>query len=251
MTDKTAQVHWLGEGKQGHGTITTGSGALTDYPYGFASRFEDDRTGTNPEEILGAAHAACFTMAFSFACSAAGFATSKVSTTAGVRLTRQGDGFVIDRIVLNLLATVPDLDEVRFQEIAASAKHDCPVSRALAGVAEITLMATLQQPHANFDTPTQIVSDPALSKGEKVEKLEQMEQDARQLAIASAEGMSGGEPTNLHEVLGAKEALGLPAAYELVLSDLKARARLGAPNAALKSAIEALDGLASADPGVA
>jgi len=251
MTEKTAQVHWQGEGKHGKGTISTETGALKDYPYGFASRFEDDRTGTNPEEILGAAHAACFTMAFSFACAKAGFATSDVHTTASVRLSKQGEGFVIDRIALTLQATVPNIDEARFQEIAAGAKRDCPVSRALAGVAEITLTAALHDAHANFETPAQIVADPELSKVEKVGMLESMEQDARQLATASAEGMGGGEPTNLHEVLGAKEALGLPAAYDLVLSDLKARARLGAPDATLKGAIEALDGLVRTETGVA
>jgi len=251
MTEKTAHVHWQGEGKQGQGRISTETGALKDYPYGFASRFEDDHTGTNPEEILGAAHAACFTMAFSFACARAGFATSDVHTTASVRLSRQGEGFVIDRIALTLAATIPNIDEARFQEIAQGAKRDCPVSRALAGVPEITLIATLQEAHANFETPGQIVADPALSEGEKVEMLESMEQDARQLATASAEGMAGGEPTNLHEVLGAKEALGLPAAYDLVLSDLKARARLGAPDPALKGAIEALDGLVRTESSVA
>ena len=68
MNEKTATIHWEGAGKKGQGQISTETGALRDYPYGFASRFEDDRRGTNPEEILGAAHAACFTMAFSFAC---------------------------------------------------------------------------------------------------------------------------------------------------------------------------------------
>jgi osmotically inducible protein OsmC len=144
MTEKTASVHWEGQGKKGLGTISTETGALKDYPYGFASRFEDDRRGTNPEEILGAAHAACFTMAFSFACDKAGLATTNVHTTASVRLTKQGDEFVIDRIVLTLLATVPGIDEKTFQEIAATAKNNCPLSKALAGVAEITLQASLR-----------------------------------------------------------------------------------------------------------
>ena len=82
MTEKTASVHWEGRGKQGRGKISTETAALDEYPYGFASRFEDDRRGTNPEELLGAAHAACFTMAFSFACDKAGLATSDVETTA-------------------------------------------------------------------------------------------------------------------------------------------------------------------------
>jgi len=80
MTEKTASVHWEGQGKQGQGKISTETGALKQYPYGFASRFEDDRRGTNPEELLGAAHAACFTMAFSFACDKAGLATTDVDT---------------------------------------------------------------------------------------------------------------------------------------------------------------------------
>ena len=144
MHDKTASIHWTGRGKQGHGEISTETGALTAYPYGFASRFEDDRRGSNPEEILAAAHAACFTMAFSFACDKAGFATTLVDTQASVRLSPQGDGFVIDRIALVLRATVPGLAEARFQEIAETAKAQCPLSKALASVPEITLRATLQ-----------------------------------------------------------------------------------------------------------
>ncbi len=145
MIEKTANVHWEGPGKKGQGQISTETGALKLYPYGFASRFEDDRRGTNPEEILGAAHAACFTMAFSFACDKAGFATALVDTQARVRLTPQGDGFIIDRIALTLKATVPGIDEARFQEIALAAKRDCPLSKALASVAEITLKATLDK----------------------------------------------------------------------------------------------------------
>jgi osmotically inducible protein OsmC len=144
MTEKIASVHWEGRGKAGQGQISTETAALKDYPYGFASRFEDDRRGTNPEEILGAAHAACFTMAFSFACDKAGWATTTLDTTASVRLSKQGEGFVIDRIALTLEATIPGLDDARFQEIAATAKRDCPLSKALASVAEITLKATLK-----------------------------------------------------------------------------------------------------------
>ena len=144
MHDKSASIHWKGRGKEGHGEISTKTGAFTSYPYGFASRFGDDRRGTNPEEILAAAHAACFTMAFSFACDAAGFATELVDTQASVRLSPDGDGFVIDRIALVLKATVPGLTEARFQEIAQTAKVQCPLSKALASVPEITLQATLQ-----------------------------------------------------------------------------------------------------------
>jgi osmotically inducible protein OsmC len=145
MIEKTASVHWQGAGKKGLGQISTETGALQHYPYGFASRFEDDRKGTNPEEILAAAHAACFTMAFSFACDKAGFATRTLETQARVRLVAQGEAFAIDRIALTLNASVPGLDEAQFQEIAATAKRDCPLSKALASVAEITLQATLDE----------------------------------------------------------------------------------------------------------
>jgi osmotically inducible protein OsmC len=144
MTEKSASVLWTGAGKKGEGKISTESGALLDYPYGFDSRFGHDRRGTNPEEILGAAHAACFTMAFSFACEKAGFETVTVDTQAHVQLTPRGDGFVIDRISLRMRADVPGIVEARFQEIAAAAKRECPLSKALAGVADIILEATLE-----------------------------------------------------------------------------------------------------------
>ena len=144
MIEKTASVHWEGQGKKGVGQISTETGALNAHPYGFASRFEDDRKGTNPEEILAAAHAACFTMAFSFACDKAGIATNSVDTQAAVRLAKQGEGFVIDRIALTMQATVPGIDDAKFQEIAAAAKRECPLSKALASVPEITLQATLK-----------------------------------------------------------------------------------------------------------
>lgn len=144
MTEKIASVHWEGRGKAGQGTISTETGALNNYPYGFGSRFEDDRRGSNPEEILGAAHAACFAMAFSFVCDKAGLATTEIDTKASVRLSKQGEGFIIDRIALTVQAKVPGIDDARFQDMAAAAKRDCPLSKALAGVAEITLQATLR-----------------------------------------------------------------------------------------------------------
>ncbi|MDP2033780.1 MAG: OsmC family protein [Polaromonas sp.] len=144
MTEKTASVHWEGRGKQGQGQISTETAALKDHPYGFGSRFEDDRTGTNPEELLGAAHAACFTMAFSFACDKAGFATEQVDTTARVSLIRDGEGFLIDRIALTLDAKVPGIDASQFQQIAEAAKRGCPLSKALGSVGVITLKATLK-----------------------------------------------------------------------------------------------------------
>lgn len=143
MSEKKATVHWEGAGKAGQGQVSTETGALDKYPYGFASRFGDDRKGTNPEEIVGAAHAACFTMAFSFAADKAGIKTESVDTTASVRLSKDGDGFVIDRIALTLKAKVPGLDQAAFQKLAQDAKTNCPLSKALAAVPEITLEATL------------------------------------------------------------------------------------------------------------
>jgi len=144
MADKTATVHWEGAGKNGTGQISTETGALENYPYGFASRFEDDRRGTNPEEILAAAHAACFTMAFSFACDKAGFATRQVDTQAAVRLVAKDGGFLIDRITLKLTAQVPGISEAQFQELAEGAKAGCPLSKALASVPKIEMTAVLQ-----------------------------------------------------------------------------------------------------------
>ena len=145
MAEKTARVHWDGAGKTGIGKISTETGALKDYPYGFASRFGDDRKGSNPEEILGAAHAACFTMAFAFACEKAGISTKAIATTAAVRLIKEGEGFKIDRIALTLDAEVPGLDELKFQAIAQSAKENCPLSIALGAVPQIVLEATLRK----------------------------------------------------------------------------------------------------------
>ena len=141
--DKHASVHWEGAGKTGKGQISTETGALKDYPYGFASRFGDDKRGTNPEEIVGAAHAACLTMAFAFALEKEGLTATKIDTKAAVRLAKDGDGFKIDRIALELDASIPDLEEAKFQQIAAAAKAGCPLSKALASVPEITLKATL------------------------------------------------------------------------------------------------------------
>ncbi len=143
MTEKTASVHWEGTGKAGQGQISTETGALKNHPYGFGSRFEDDRTGTNPEEILGAAHAACFSMAFSFAAADAGFKVDALDAQASVRLVKQGEGFVIDRIALTLEARMPGIDEATFQKLADGAKVHCPLSKALASVPEIALKARL------------------------------------------------------------------------------------------------------------
>ena len=144
MPEKHASVHWEGPGKSGQGHISTETDALKAYPYGFTSRFEDDRKGTNPEELVGAAHAACFTMAFAFALEGAGLAATSIDTRAAVRLVKDGAGFKIDRIALELDASVPGLDETKFQQIAADAKAGCPLSKALTGVSEVTLKATLK-----------------------------------------------------------------------------------------------------------
>lgn len=144
MIEKFATVHWEGAGKAGKGAISTETDTLKAKPYGFATRFEGDKQGTNPEELLGAAHAACFTMAFAFAAEKAGFPTASVDTKAQVRLAKDGDGFKIDRIALTLDASVPNIDDAKFQELAQAAKQGCPLSKALASVPEITLTATLR-----------------------------------------------------------------------------------------------------------
>ncbi|MBS0451126.1 MAG: OsmC family protein [Proteobacteria bacterium] len=144
MPEKRASVHWEGAGKTGKGAISTETGALKAYPYGFASRFGDDRKGTNPEEILGAAHAGCFTMAFAFALEGAGITATSIDTQAAVRLVQDGPGFKIDRIALEMEAVVPGIDQAKFDEIANAAKANCPLSKALASVPEITLKATLK-----------------------------------------------------------------------------------------------------------
>lgn len=144
MIEKKASVHWEGPGKTGSGQISTETGALKNHPYGVTSRFGDDRTRTNPEEIVGAAHAACFSMFFAVACEKQGINVSSIDTTAAVRLAKEGEGFKIDRIALTMEATVPGIDQAKFQEIAELSKKNCPVSKALAAVPEITLEARLR-----------------------------------------------------------------------------------------------------------
>jgi osmotically inducible protein OsmC len=143
MTEKTGSVHWEGDGTQGRGAITTETGALDAYPYGFASRFEGRRDGTNPEELLAAAHAACLTMAFAFACEKAGFTPTSIDTQCRARLTRVDDGFLIDQLALTMKARVSGMGDELFQSLAAKVKKECPLSRALASVPVISLEATL------------------------------------------------------------------------------------------------------------
>ena len=131
---------WSGGIKDGKGAISTKSGALKDYPYGFASRFEG-KPGTNPEELIGAAHAGCFTMALSLILGEAKLTAEHIETKADVTLEKQSDGFAITAVHLILKAKVPGADDVKFQELANKAKAGCPVSKLLN--AKITLDAAL------------------------------------------------------------------------------------------------------------
>ena len=140
MPARTAHAVWEGDLTSGSGTMKLGSGAF-EGAYSFVSRFEDG-TGTNPEELIGAAHAGCFSMAFSAGLGAAGYTPERVETDANVHLVKKDGGFVINKIDLVTKATVPGLDETEFQKLAQDAKANCPVSKALAGV-EITLDAQL------------------------------------------------------------------------------------------------------------
>ena len=132
---------WQGGIKDGRGAISTKSGALKEHPYGFASRFEG-KPGTNPEELIGAAHAGCFTMALSLILGEAGLTAEKLETTAEVTLDKVADGYAITAVHLTLKAKIPGADKARFEELAAKAKAGCPVSKLLK--AEITLDATLE-----------------------------------------------------------------------------------------------------------
>jgi osmotically inducible protein OsmC len=132
---------WQGGIKDGKGAISTKSGALTDYPYGFSSRFEG-KPGSNPEELIGAAHAACFTMALSLILGEAGFTADHMETKADVTLVKKDDGFAITAVHLSLTGKVPGADKATFEELANKAKAGCPVSKLLK--AEITLDVTLE-----------------------------------------------------------------------------------------------------------
>ena len=131
---------WHGGLKDGKGAISTKSGALNAYPYGFASRFEG-KPGTNPEELIGAAHAGCFTMALSLILGEAGLTADEMNTKADVTLEKLADGFAITKVHLTLRAKIPGCDDAKFQELAGKAKAGCPVSKLLK--AEITLDAAL------------------------------------------------------------------------------------------------------------
>ena len=142
---RTSTAVWHGTGPKGNGTISTLSGALKDAPYGFNTRFasEDGKAGTNPEELIAAAHASCFTMALSFQITNAGKEPTELKTTATVTMEKQDAGWSIIAIALDTRGTVPGLSAEQFQSLAEDAKKNCPISRALASVPSITLTAKL------------------------------------------------------------------------------------------------------------
>ena len=141
MINKTATAHWSGGLKDGKGQISTESGALSTQPYGFNTRFED-KPGTNPEELIGAAHAGCFSMAFSMILGNYDAVADDIDTKATVGLEEKDGGFAITKIHLEMSAKIPGISESDFQDAANTAKENCPVSKVLAG-AEITMDAKL------------------------------------------------------------------------------------------------------------
>ncbi|WP_439597042.1 OsmC family protein [Falsiroseomonas sp.] len=138
---RSASAHWEGGGKDGVGQISTQSGVLKDAPYGFTARFEGGR-GTNPEELIAAAHAGCFTMALAFQLAGANLKATSMDTSAKVGMDQVEGGWKISRVALTLKAKVPGCDDATFQKLAATAKANCPVSKVLN--AEITLEAVLE-----------------------------------------------------------------------------------------------------------
>ncbi|WP_300653653.1 OsmC family protein [Pseudomonas sp.] len=137
---KTASAYWQGGLKDGKGTISTQSGALSSSPYGFNTRFED-QPGTNPEELIGAAHAGCFSMALSKELGDAGMTAESIETKAEVTLDKVDGGFAITAVNLSLRAKIPGADRAAFEQAVEAAKNGCPVSKVLN--AEITLEAVL------------------------------------------------------------------------------------------------------------
>lgn len=138
---KTASAHWVGDLKTGVGSISTETGVLREAPYGFTARFEGGK-GTNPEELIGAAHAGCFSMALSMILGGANLTAESIDTTAEVSLDKVGEGFEITAVHLVLKAKVPGATQAQFDELTTKAKEGCPVSKVLKG-AKITLDATL------------------------------------------------------------------------------------------------------------
>ena len=140
-TTNSGSATYEGLGKDGKGHVSTGSGALSDQPYGFNTRFED-APGTNPEELIGAAHASCFTMALSFKLAEAGFTDGSLSTEAVVSLDKQDGGFTVTKSALSTRGKVPGMDQAKFEELAADAKANCPISKLL--TCEITLETSFE-----------------------------------------------------------------------------------------------------------
>ena len=130
---RTATAVWKGTGKDGQGTLTTPSGAFNEHPYSFKTRFEneDGKAGTNPEELIAAAHAGCFTMALSFQLQNNNFTATKLTTNAVLTGSKDEIGFKVDKIVLNVDAEVPGITADQFATLAANAKKNCPISRLL------------------------------------------------------------------------------------------------------------------------
>ena len=135
-TTNTGSATYEGLGKDGKGHVSTGSGALSAQPYGFNTRFED-APGTNPEELIGAAHASCFTMALSFKLAEAGFTEGSLTTNAEVTLEKEDGGFTVKKSALSTKGKVDGLDRAKFEELAEDAKANCPISKLLN--CEITL----------------------------------------------------------------------------------------------------------------
>jgi len=142
MPVHSGSARYEGFGKDGKGFVSTQSGILADQPYGFATRFEDE-PGTNPEELIAAAHASCFTMALSFALAKAGHDKGTLETHARVTLDKDGDGFTITKSELELRAAIPGLSAADFDRLADEAKAGCPVSKLMN--AEITLTKSLAE----------------------------------------------------------------------------------------------------------
>lgn len=137
---RKAKAHWRGTGKDGTGDLTSDSGVLSGTPYSFKTRFQGEK-GTNPEELIAAAHAGCFTMALAFRLAKEGLAAERLDTTAEVTLEKEAESFRITHVALTLRARVPGVDAATFAPLAEEAKANCPVSRVLN--AQITLDATL------------------------------------------------------------------------------------------------------------
>lgn len=138
---RNASAIWQGGIKDGGGSISTQSGVLESVPYGFSTRFEDE-PGTNPEELLGAAHAGCFSMALSLMLGEAGITPERIHTEAAVNLRKAGDGFEINAVHLDVEVSAPGADEAKFKRVAEQAKANCPVSKVLN--ADITMEARLK-----------------------------------------------------------------------------------------------------------